>query len=393
MIGSTKSCVAALMCGLSVMTGAACNVKSDKLQMNPREAWIDARLVLREAAQDRDQYTRAQAIEALARTLGEAAGATYIEGLSDSADNVRCAAALAVGDLAYAPAKGRLLQMAKFNVAGAERYWEVYAGVIYALHRLGDSRHVSDLADMLDSPSEEIRANAAMIIGRMGEPSAVKILKSLEAREREPHVRVQVLEALARLGDERSARMLEASVDGQTFGERLVAARALGRMETLRSIMVLKIILANPNQIIRARVQAAGSLARRGEVSDFGYRLCIESARRPREIMEAALKYASGGTEPVTALQFDVDSLQQLAVISLGWMKRKQAVDMLHPLLKSPNGGIRVAAAMSILRLLPEQARPARQPATQTAKKTDGEELAPLAPSLPKPRLKTSPWK
>ena len=395
MIGSRRLCVPAVLClcSLSIIIGAGCNGVSDKLHMDPAKACIDARHVLRRASQDRNPLTRAKAIEALAATLGSSAGGTYLEGLNDSEPNVRFAAAVAIGDLKYAPAKSKLLSMARYKVAGAERDSRVYAGVIYALYRLGNTEHISDLGPMLDSPDKEIRGNAVLVIGRMGEPSAIKPLKSLYARERDVVVRVQVLEARAMLGDEYSARMIEACVDKPTLAERLIAVRTLGRLQSVRSAMILRTILNSPEQIIRARVMAAGSLGQLGEVSDYGYNLCLTSVRQPREVMAEAMRQAAGGKVQAKALNVDIISLQRLAAISLGWMKRPQAVDVLHPLLKMKNrdGGVRVAAAMSILRLLADQDD--ASPPKQAAEKSGGAESKLPSDPRKRPKLKTSPWK
>jgi hypothetical protein len=44
--------------------------------------------------------------------------------------------------------------------------------------------------------------------------------------------------------------------------------------------------------------------------------------------------------------------LQHLGALALGNMERQSAIDLLHPLLESSNGQVRVAAAMAILKLL-----------------------------------------
>jgi hypothetical protein len=89
------------------------------------------------------------------------------------------------------------------------------------------------------------------------------------------------------------------------------------------------------------RVAAAGSLARLGELSKSSYELCVAAAGSPETLLK--------GTRPAP---IDVYRLQERAAISLGWMNRPEAVESLHPLLRSPDGGVQVAAAMGILRLL-----------------------------------------
>jgi hypothetical protein len=92
-------------------------------------------------------------------------------------------------------------------------------------------------------------------------------------------------------------------------------------------------------------VAAIGALARLGVEEKDDYELCAAAAENPREMLQKS----SGAT---TITDVHVGSLQQIAAISLGWMSNKtDASVVLYPLLQSENGSVRVAAAMSLLRL------------------------------------------
>jgi HEAT repeat protein len=77
------------------------------------------------------------------------------------------------------------------------------------------------------------------------------------------------------------------------------------------------------------------------------------------------------GTTAVTDVH--VTSLQQIAAISLGWMDKEAAASVLYPLLQSENGSVRVAAAMSLLRIF--------------------KDFRPMAPALPQAAPQTQPAK
>ena len=339
--------------GLIAAAAAGCNGKRhDVMTSDPRVARAQALGALHRAAADSDKFTRAKAIEAMVGVLGPEAGQVYISALGDAGPNVRFAAAVAVGDLKYAPALPRLLDMARYKQPRAERQITVYCGVIYALHRLGRTEHTPQLAGFLSHRGAVVRANAAMVMGRMGVPSAARPLRAMYNDEQDPAAKLQAMESLARVGDLRALAELESCVcQPSLLDEKLVALRAMGELGSDRTVRVLRDVVRSPYEPPQARVMAAGSMARLGTVTDFGYDLCLTSAGEPGGVMAAAV---GGNYDPNTVDPMMLTTLQRLAVISLGWMKRTGAVDVLVDLLDSEDGGVRVAAAMSILRLLPK---------------------------------------
>ena len=314
---------------------------------------IDARHTLRLAAEDEEPFTRSAAMEALAATLGVEAGGLFMEALADPEPNVRFAAAVAIGDLKYAPAEGKLLKLAGFKTPGAERDPRVYCGIIYALHRLGNTVGMTDLPKLLFHREKEVRSNAAMVMGKMDYHfSAIRLLRRRQEDERELVVKLQVMESLAALGDDVSIANLESYAQWPSLLEKVIALQAMGRFRSRNSVQVLSATLSS-DPAPRARVAAAGSLAMLGEsYGADGYNLCIAAAKDPKRVMRNAFGLSH------MPLQVDIDSLQEMAVVSLGRMGRTSAVDILQPRLNSQNGRIRVAAAMSILRLVGPTAPP-----------------------------------
>lgn len=338
--------------GAAALAAPGC-LGSGAMQTDPRKARIDSRDALRQAAESPDRFARSAALEAMAEVWGPSAAGSYMEGLNDPYPNVRFAAAMAIGDVRHAPAKAKLLTMAKFKVEGAERDKRAYVGVIYALYCLGDTRHTRDLGTLLFDRQKHVRANVAMVMGKIGEPSAVAPLRSLAHQEQQPEVRVQAWAAMAVLGDERSVMSIEARARVPfPLESQLVALQALGRLKTRSSIGQLRKVLNSSRQPPQARVRAAESLARVSETDDYGFQLCLTSVRQPREVMEEAIKKATGRTGKIEGR--DVATLRELACSALGWMGRPEAIDALHPRLRDDNARIRVVAARSILRLLPK---------------------------------------
>jgi len=348
------------------------DVWQTRVKLDYGQVYLDARTALMQAADDPDPVTRTNAVEALSQTLGEEAGAVYTQALKDPYPSVRFAAAMAVGDLRYEPAKTTLQAMAlpggQSDMAEPDK--RVFCAVIYALHQLGDTTYTSELSDLLRDAEKEVRANAAMVMGKMGEPSAVVPLQMQLADEQDPTVQLELVEALALLGDQKNIDRLEAYTKTQILEDQLVAISAMGHVRSARTFPVLQAMTAD-RYPPRIRVAALGALAKLGQVDSAGYRLALKSVRKPEEVMRKAYK----GKRQVS--QLEVLSLQRLAAISLGWMKMLDAAAALHPLLHSPDGGVRVASAMSLVRLLGAY-RPLELPAQQAEEQQAGETPEPV---------------
>ncbi len=320
-----------------------CLPRTEGLVMSPTRAVMDARKVLFRGVADEDAITRGHAIEALDYTLGAEAAEEFLVGLSDSSPRVRFASAMAIGENEYVPAMAKLTAMA----AGAETDKRVLCGVIYALYRLGDDSQMSRMAMLLEDPDPWVRANAAFIMGKSGDPSALQPLKNLISDEQNTNVEIRIMESLAMLGDTSSAMSLEAYTTWQFVDDKIDAIRALARLGGERPRLQLEFLTHNTDQMPLVRVAAAGGLGRMGVFSQTGYNLCIMAVSQPRKVL---CDWAEDHRIPGEA---DIRALQQMAAISLGWIGRPAAVDHLYPLLGDRNGSVRVAAAKSILQLLP----------------------------------------
>jgi HEAT repeat protein len=369
--------------GLAVLAGVllgGCAPKKPEILIDPNRACIDAQAVLQQAAEDKDPATRAHAVEAIAEASGARAGGVLRQALSDPNPVVRFAAAMAIGDMRYAPAKADLLRMAQYKTDGAERDKTVYCATIYALFRLGETSHATPLGRLLFDDEREIRANVALIMGRMREPSAIGPLKSLLTDEQDVGVQLLIVEALALLGDQRNARIMEAYTKTQYEDERLVAIRAMPEIASTQTAVVLWGLAAR-HEPPRVRIAAAEALGRMGETAPALTRLCVRAAEAPEAVLADAAK--RGEEIPITW----VTSLQQLAAIALGRIGEPTAVNTLHPLLRHEDGAVRVAAAMSILRLFPGAGVAPPKAAPKTATRAEAETGEKPAPTPKRPKL------
>lgn len=356
------------------------------MQTSAPQAATAARQTLHATATQPAWQVRANAIEAMSATLGADAGPAYVRALRDPEPPVQLAAALAIGDVGYGPARPHLREMA----ASPQTDPHVRTGVIYALHQLGDDTHTSQLGELLlfGKPAG-VRGYAAMVMGRMREPSAMAPLRRLQEMELDPAVQLAVLQSLSLLGDPLSTGKLMEKVRVGTHEEKMIAMETLGMTRNAGGRRLLEIAVIRADQHPDERIMAAEVLAMLGD--NRGYDLLVQAAQDPHGWILASYRTDQGLT------QSQVYQSQVLAARSLGATRAPQAIGVLVPLLESPHAVVRVAAARSILQLArsPEDA-PASPAAAEPVAAAAGRPLQPTpeAPVLVRPLdpvLQTAP--
>ena len=347
-------------------------------QIDPVRTYSDARITLYQAAEDPNPQIRMRALEALAASEGPAAGAIMLQSLRDDKMAVCFVAAMAIGDVRYGPAKPVLLKMIK----DFDDHLKLKCAIIYALHRLGDDSHTGQLGGMIQNKDKWVRATAAMVMGKMGEPSAKNPLKSLQRSDYDPVVQLQVVEALARLGDERSIALLEAFTKSQYMEDRIIAVQSLGRLANARSAFILRELMNDRKQEPSVRVAAAGSLAMLGEQVKSS--LPLKAAVDPESVIR---KFRGKGAR---IRSMEIANLRVIAILSLGYVPEPLAADTLAPFMRSSDGAVRVATCKTLLHLL-KAYKTSVDPLDRLEKTTKPDKDKNKDDDLPdKPRLHTS---
>lgn len=311
--------------------------------VNSTRAYVDAREVLRQLYEGQSATDCVHAIEAMAQVQGEQAGPEYVQALTDSSPGVLFAAAMAIGDTKYAPGKQALLKLA----ADPKLSKNTLCAVVYALHCLGDDSYTDVLGKLLFNGDKWVRANAAMVMGKMGQASATEPLKWLYADEQDPMVQDQLVVSLAMLGDQKFIMVLEGNAVFPKFlDEQLVSIPTLAKVRTVQSRGRIEELMES-NRMAIVRVVAARALAETGYYDGSSYDLCVEAATDPKSVVSKSADRGGSGTTMM------LSAVQTNAAMALGYMNKPQAVDLLHTLMmRSQDGAVRAAAAMSVLRLL-----------------------------------------
>ena len=238
-----------------------------------------------------DAVLRAQSFEAMSRTRDPRAPEAVMRGLADREWIVRFAAALCVGDLklngAYR-ALGRVAGDDDPNVQVAARY---------ALHRLGDYSMSKDLEKFSQHRDPRVRANVAMVVGLLKEPTGVAIVRPM-LRDVDDGVRLAAAEALWALKDQAGRENLVAGTISKFPDEQIVCTLALAtpRDPTVKDFILGKLAIDKDNkQYVELQLAAARALGLLGDDAGFGVAVQATRSGEPRQRTMAALALGAIG--------------------------------------------------------------------------------------------------
>lgn len=270
--------------------------------------------VLVRAIGSEDPIIRAHAIESVKRIGGEGSEEVILDALNDGVGIVRFAGAMAAGERRVAAAHQRLLEMVDDPNVSTQ------VAVRYALHRLGDYRRSHDLETFARDPRTGVRANTAMVLGLIEEPTAVRILQGMR-KDPEAAVTLQVAEALWRYHEMEGLETLVAASQSAFPDFQIVGVQGMVGPKDPRVIQHVRSMLTAEHlevQLVAAR--AMGVLG-----SDEGYALAAKAIRdrSPR--------------------------LKVLAALALAEIGRTDAQALLAPLLDDADMDVRLAAATGLL--------------------------------------------
>jgi HEAT repeat protein len=264
-----------------------------------------------------DPHLRANAIEALQETGQADAGSAVMRGLDDPSPMVQFAACMAAGELRFEPAHNQLRRMHDSHVPTT-----VEVGVLFGLHRLGDTRYSHELETLARNPDPEVRGKTALVLGLLEEPSAITLLLPLRRDEAQP-VRLQAAESLWRLGDDRGLDDLAAAAVSQYPDDLIIATLGLAAPKNPRIIQHVRAnLVTDYPEVELAAARALGMLG-----SDEGYVIAMK------------------GGESNDPFQ------RSLAALALGAIGRSDAQAALAKLLDDTNAPVRLSAATAILEL------------------------------------------
>lgn len=204
-------------------------------------------------------YIRTHAVEVVAASNCREMMPEILSRLGDSSTAVRFAAASAIGDMrcfGYEKQVEKLLNDANENVQIA---------AAYALVKLNRPEYHSKIRQAAHSMDQTVRANAVLLLGKLEDGGDLDLLyEALYDDYSSDKVRLQAVESIARLKDERMYRSkLWALLISKYADDRVMGIRGMGALGTGEAMNAILTMLQD--DVPEVRLAAAEQLGRLGD--------------------------------------------------------------------------------------------------------------------------------
>ena len=284
---------------------------------------------------------RVEAVEALESAGGEEGLPWIRTALLDDHPAVRFAGCVAVGELRDAVAESGVRERLEDGDAS------VRVAALFAMHRLGHTGRTGEMASyLLDQEDPTVRRNAALLLGLLGEPGAVKLL-ARAMKDSDPGVRHHALEAMARLGNAEAKQELKFMSAAGVGSEEVFAINALAATGDRACHDTFRYKLETAAHL-ETRLAAARGLGVVGSAE--GFQVALRGLRVDR---------ARVG-DPDDPPEAQVLRFRQLAAAALGAIGRMDALRQLEAVMNDPRDPrVQVSAAKAILEIIEANRREA----------------------------------
>ncbi len=280
--------------------------------------------IVRQGLRHDNAYLRAHAAEIVAETNCRQMMPEILNLLDDSSTAVRFAAAVAIGDMQCVGYEKHLEPLLK------DSNQNVPIAAAYAMVRLNRPEWYEMIRQATKSPDQTVRANAALLLGKLGNRDDLELLYGvLYANDSLDKVRLQAVESIARLGDNRMYRSkLWALLISKYADDRVIGIRGMGALGTAEAKNAILTMLQD--DVLEVRLAAAEQLGQlnddRGEEEVYQYFQSHPNLNR-------------------------VDMANNMAIKALGRIDSKRLTGYLPDTLASQSEYIRLLGAESVLLL------------------------------------------
>lgn len=316
-----------LVCGCGSQTGKPGTSQNTGNAVGGLQA--EAGVIIQKALADGNPQVRASAIEIVA-SIPKTSGRRFMPGvqrlLADEYVPVRFAAAVAIGDTVYKPAKN--------DVAGLLKDGDlnVRMAASYAVSELIPATTTETILAGLNNPDLRARANAAFLLGKVGNQASLPYLyEAIKDETSDDRVRLNAVEAIARLGDNKIYQRLWAMLISAYADDKVFGIRAMGILNTPQARDALLTMLKD--DIVEVRLVAAEQLGAMKDIS--GEKVVLDAFAGAHSSNQAQDK-----EERARVLT--------LCARAIGQIKTPEIEKFLPELLKNEAEPVRLAAAEAV---------------------------------------------
>jgi HEAT repeat protein len=288
--------------------------------------------ILQTQAHSGDAQARANCMEAMQVTADPRAQEIIEQGLHDAEWVVRFAAAMAAGEQRLAAVRPVLNTM-----VANDPNLSVRVGCIYALSRLGDDSHVTELGRMMAAPDPAVRANASLVLSKLG-PASITLLQRYRD---DPDVRVRfaITAALARLGDESAMRVIVSECVNKFAEDQFNAMEVCGDLPQYMGNSPLLLGLSDSPTTVPA------------DAPDVAYLTTTRQLIAARSLAKMKYNNERAAQLAIENLKNPDPRLRALAALALGDMLTGWEAPALDDLLRDPDESVRRAGAAAVVNI------------------------------------------
>jgi len=286
--------------------------------------------VLHQAIRSPNARYRANAIESLRFAPIDVLQSAIQRGLADDNRGVRFVAAMMIGEVKLCELS-LLLEPLLLDESQS-----VQAAAMCSMYQCGSAIDVTPLARMLQSENPEHRGNAALVLGRMGNLSAIQMIRDAARQSpssitpiRRRLINLQMAEALVLLGERNELEVIRAALFSSAKESEVTALACVmaGRLQDIEITSTLEGIVYTPERYAdEIRLIAATALAE------------IDPRKMP---LNAVLVFTAN----------DSDHLRSQCATALGMQGNQLSLCPLAILLKDSAPMVQIAAAGAVLRI------------------------------------------
>lgn len=206
------------------------------------------------------------------------------------------------------------------------------------------------VAPLIHDPSQEVRAEAAAAIGRLGDEDSAMLLFELLGDESEL-IQETAMDALARMAVEKVVPLLVSALASPDVAVRIRAAETLGLVREPTTAPALIALSRDPRESVRrAAIKALGELETAGVASLLQAALLDESSlvRQQAAIALGKQRDPASVTHLLPLLADPDPKLRFVVLRALGQTRSPEAVPRLIPFLSDPRKELRFAAVEAL---------------------------------------------
>ena len=273
-----------------------------------------------------EPYVKMHAIEVIVQTNLTGYMPKVSAMLKDKSVPVRAAAAIAIGDANYSGAVYKLENV----LTDRNEDDNVKIAACYSLTKLEQGVYSSVLIRATRSSDQTVKANAIMLLGKLGDPKFIKLINfTVNDKTSSDKVRIQGVDSLAMLREDGIYSRIWTLLISKRADDRLMGVVAMGSLGSKEAKDAIYSMIHD--DVLEVRLKAAEELGKLNEASG-------------QSVVEDYFKEIAGGLGKAGRHRADLH-----AAMAIGQIRSESLRKYLPELMESESPSVKIAAAQSYI--------------------------------------------